>query len=98
MSGHSDSLGYGLTSDGVIAKSARLQPRSRITYLTSIVHIFSLISLANTGEDSSIFFRFKAFTMPNMMAFVDFWLLLTDPVSSARDLTAFLLGFALPWV
>jgi hypothetical protein len=64
------------TSDGAIVKSARLQLRYRIMYLTSIVHIFSLISLANRRMDDSIFFCFKAFTIPHMMVFVDFGLLL----------------------
>lgn len=92
------SLGCGLTSDGAIAKSARLQLRSRITYLTSIVHIILLISFANTREGNSIFFRFRAFTMPNTMAFVDFGLLL-DMLSEFRArLDAPLLGFALPGV
>ena len=86
------------TSQGAVAKSSRLQLRSRITYLTSIVHTFSLILLANAGEDNPIFFRFKAFTMSNMMAFVDFWLLLDILSEFCARFDAPLFGFALPGV
>jgi hypothetical protein len=63
-------------TEGAIVNPARLQLRYRITYLTSIVHTFSLISLANRRMVDSIFFCFKAFTIPHMMVFVDFGLLL----------------------
>lgn len=96
MSGHSKSLGGTMTSGRTIAKSACLQFRSRITYLTSILHIFQKISSANTAEDNSIFFRFKAFTTPNMMVFMDFRLLVHKPSESRAWLGAHLSGSPFP--
>lgn len=63
-------------SVGTIAKSSSLKPYYQITYLTSIVHIFSLNLSIQHGRECSIFFSFKAFGMFNMMAFVDFGLLI----------------------
>ena len=98
MSSDSESLGCGLTSDGDIPSLPIYNFAPELRILTSIVHTFPLISPPGMEGDDSIFFRFRAFRMVNMMAFVDFGLLL-DRLSEfrARPIAPFT-RFALPGV
>ena len=98
MSSDSESLGCGLTSDGDIPSLPIYNFAPELRILTSIVHISPLISPPGMEGDDSIFFRFRAFRMVNMMAFMDFGLLLHRLSESRAWLGAHDIGFALPGV